>query len=149
MTMRCLSFVKTGALIVLVILAGAGMAAERNNPLLQEQWKTRPLIVLASSTSDRVLNQLVTALQAPRNREAFIEREMVLYTVVGNQGQRNGQSLTPAQTMALVQALDVRLQGQTTIVLVGKDGGKKIVQQGYVDPADIFATIDKMPMRQR
>ena len=73
---------------------------------------------------------------------------MVLYTVVGDRGQRNGEPLSEHQTQALVSALDEQPSGEATVILVGKDGGKKIVQQGQIDPAAIFATIDKMPMRQ-
>ena len=36
-----------------------------------------------------------------------------------------------------------------TVVLVGKDGGEKARYRGVVDPDDIFALVDSMPMRRR
>lgn len=146
--MSILRMLKAGALSGLMAIAGGVMAADSDNPLTQERWKTRPLVVLAASADDPVLKQLTSSLEEPRNREAFIERDMVLYTVVGDRGQRNGEPLSEHQTQALVSALDEQPSGEATVILVGKDGGKKIVQQGQIDPAAIFATIDKMPMRQ-
>jgi hypothetical protein len=35
------------------------------------------------------------------------------------------------------------------VILVGKDGEKKIEKSGAVDPREIFATIDQMPMREQ
>jgi hypothetical protein len=144
-----LTMLKTCILGGLIATAAGAMAAESDNPLAQERWKTRPLIVIATSAGDPVFKQLTSSLEEPRNREAFIERDMVLYTVIGDRGQRNGVPLSQDQTQALISALDERPEGEATVILVGKDGGKKIVQQGQIDPAAIFATIDKMPMRQR
>lgn len=39
-------------------------------------------------------------------------------------------------------------RGPLTTVLVGKDGGKKVQQEGFVDPRQLFDTIDNMPMRR-
>ncbi|TWI55453.1 uncharacterized protein DUF4174 [Pseudomonas duriflava] len=136
------------ALIVMAGFSSVALAAEEDNPLLAERWQTRPLIILAKSANDPVLVQLKTALEEPRNREAFVERDMVLYTVVGDTGDRNDKPLTPAQTEALVRALRERPEDQALVILVGKDGGKKIVQRGGINPAEIFTTIDQMPMRQ-
>lgn len=73
---------------------------------------------------------------------------MVLYTVVAGSGQRNGQPLPPAETQALLHALNVKADGPTQVLLVGKDGGVKVRQQGDVEPKALFDTIDRMPMRQ-
>jgi hypothetical protein len=39
--------------------------------------------------------------------------------------------------------------GPGKVILVGKDGGKKMEQTGQVVPSELFALIDKMPMRQK
>lgn len=36
-----------------------------------------------------------------------------------------------------------------TVILVGKDGGEKFRRDGLVDPAELNALIDTMPMRQQ
>ena len=39
--------------------------------------------------------------------------------------------------------------GQFTVILVGKDGGEKYRAERVVDPDELFALIDTMPMRRR
>ncbi|CAH0227523.1 hypothetical protein SRABI70_02388 [Pseudomonas sp. Bi70] len=132
---------------ILLLLALPLLAKASDDPLLAERWKTRPLIVLAASTDDPLLARVQAALQEPANREAFVERDMVLYTVIGQQGQRNGQPLDAIATKRLLLALDAG-NARPQVILVGKDGGKKIQQGADADLQAIFQTIDRMPMRQ-
>ncbi|WP_070886070.1 DUF4174 domain-containing protein [Pseudomonas argentinensis] len=129
-------------LTALPLLAQAG-----EDPLQAERWKTRPLIVLAASADDPLLARVQAALREPANREAFVERDMVLYTVIGQQGQRNEQPLEAIATKRLLLALDAG-KARPQVILVGKDGGKKIQQGADADLQAIFQTIDRMPMRQ-
>ncbi|NQD81158.1 DUF4174 domain-containing protein, partial [Pseudomonas sp. CrR14] len=118
-----------------------------DDPLQAERWKTRPLIVLAASADDPLLARVRQALQEPANREAFVERDMVLYTVVGQHGSRNDQRLDSIATKRLLLALDAG-NNRPQVILVGKDGGKKIQEGADADLQAIFNTIDRMPMRQ-
>lgn len=130
-------------------LAPAPAAAEAGNPLSAERWRMRPLVVVAPSADEPVLRRLEGELQAPGAQAAFDEREMVLYKVVGGQGSRDGQPLAAAQTRALLSALDLASPpATTTVLLVGKDGGVKMREQGGLALERIFSTIDAMPMRQ-
>lgn len=123
------------------------LAQASDDPLQAERWNTRPLIVLAASADDPLLVRVQAALREPANREAFVERDMVLYTVIGQQGQRNEQSLDAIATKRLLLALDAG-SARPQVILVGKDGGKKIQQGADADLQAIFQTIDRMPMRQ-
>lgn len=123
------------------------LAHASEDPLQAERWKTRPLIVLAASADDPLLMRVQAALREPANREAFVERDMVLYTVIGKQGQRNEQPLDAIATKRLLLALDAG-NARPQVILVGKDGGKKIQQGADADLQAIFRTIDRMPMRQ-
>lgn len=123
------------------------LAQAADDPLQAERWKTRPLIVLAASADDPLLARVRQALQEPANREAFVERDMVLYTVVGQQGSRNDQPLDSIATKRLLLALDAG-NSRPQVILVGKDGGKKIQEGADADLQAIFNTIDRMPMRR-
>lgn len=123
------------------------LAQASDDPLQAERWNTRPLIVLAASADDPLLVRVQAALREPANREAFVERDMVLYTVIGQQGQRNEQPLDVIATKRLLLALDAG-SARPQVILVGKDGGKKIQQGADADLQAIFQTIDRMPMRQ-
>lgn len=137
------------ALATLVAAAAPAFAADSDTPLAQERGKTRPLIVIAPSSADPTLVTLRKALDEPANREAFTQRNMVLYTVVNTIGERNGKPMDAQTTMALIRELKLGAGVQTKVILVGKDGEKKIEKAGGVDPKEIFATIDQMPMREQ
>lgn len=124
-------------------------AAADRNPLVAERWKTRPVVVVVPNAGDSLVERVESALRETSVREAFIEREMVLYTVVGGQGARNAQRLTADQTRAMLTALGLDAKGPPTFVLVGKDGGTKMTEGADVDLKAVFAEIDRMPMRQR
>ena len=75
---------------------------------------------------------------------------MVLFTVIGGEGRRDGQLLTAEQTGGLLQALNLTASSPATAFLIGKDGSIKLTEQGdHLALASMFALIDTMPMRQR
>ncbi len=51
---------------------------------------------------------------------------MVLYTVINTMGQRDGKDLDPQTTMALIRSLKLGAGAKSKIILVGKDGEKKL-----------------------
>ena len=133
----------------LPLFAVDACAAAGADPLAAEQWKTRPLVVAAPTADAPIITGVTRALASTAISDAFADREMVLYTVVGDEARRNGQLLPPGSASALAKALSLDLRGQGEAVLVGKDGGVKLRQQGRVDFDKIFPTIDAMPMRRR
>ncbi|QEL12912.1 DUF4174 domain-containing protein [Kushneria phosphatilytica] len=126
--------------------AGSAAAADPANPLIGDKWTFRPLIIVTPSV-DNPDYQRMRGIIATR-REAFEDRDMLLYTIENGEGERGGKPMTEAETTALLNALKLDPHGPLTTVLVGKDGGKKVQQTGFVDPMTIFDTIDRMPMRQ-
>ncbi|MFM9925682.1 DUF4174 domain-containing protein [Variovorax sp. H27-G14] len=137
------------ALSIAMPLSAAAAVPADSNPLAAERWKTRPVVVVVPQAGDALLRKVETALRKTTTREAFIEREMVLYTVVAGEGRRNHKQMAPAQTRALLAALKLDAAGPPTFVLVGKDGGVKLTEGPQVDLQAVFAEIDRMPMRQR
>lgn len=138
-------------LAILFAFSGPLLAADSDTPLAQERGKSRPLIIIASSTVDPTLVSLKKNLDDPANHEAFVKRDMVLYTIVNTIGQRNGKDMDAQSTMALIRELKlgVKSQTQAQVILVGKDGEKKIDRYGPIDPKEIFSTIDQMPMAEK
>ena len=134
--------------LVTTLISGLAAAQAADNPLEAERWKTRPLILVAPTANDPQVVKLREELAQPANREAFAEREMVLYTVVGEAGSRNEQPLRPEQTQALLKALDARVGQPATLYLVGKDGGIKVREQQDWSLKALFGTVDRMPMRR-
>lgn len=134
----------------LAVPAGAASAdAEGANPLVAERWKTRPIVVVVPHADHPLLRRVEATLAETAGREAFRDREMVLYTVVAGKGMRNGRPLAAARTAALLRAIDVEAGGAPTFVLVGKDGGVKMREGADVRLPSVFEEIDRMPMRRQ
>ncbi|WP_456268610.1 DUF4174 domain-containing protein [Kushneria sp. AK178] len=137
------------ALLAAALTGGGAQAGEIDpaaNPLLADKWQSRPLILVTPSADNSDYERMRGIVET--QRDAFNDREMVLYTVEEGTGMKEDQALTEAETGALLHALGLSAQGPLTTVLVGKDGGKKVEQQGFVDPRQLFDTIDNMPMRR-
>jgi len=137
------------ATLPLWMAPSSATAATADNPLAAERWKTRPVVLVVPVDDHPLLRRVRGALRETATREAFLDREMVLYTVVAGQGRRNDVALSARQTRALLEALRLDAAGAPTFVLVGKDGGTKMTEGADVDLAAVFAEIDRMPMRQR
>lgn len=130
------------------LVVPTSVAAADPDPLAAERWKTRPVVVVVPTEGDALLARVKEALGRTATREAFIERDMVLYTVVAGHGARNDKPLAAAQAQALLEALGLNPAGPPTFVLVGKDGGIKMTEGADVDLQAVFAEVDRMPMRQ-
>lgn len=140
--------IRSLTLAALLLVAAPVFAADGDTPLAQERGKTRPLLIIAPKASDPTLTKLKKALDEPANREAFAQRNMVLYTVEGLNGERNGKALDTQTTMALIRHFNPGVGAGNRVVLIGKDGEIKINKE-TVEPKEIFATIDQMPMREK
>jgi hypothetical protein len=138
-------------LAILFAVSSPLLAADSDTPLGQERGRSRPLIIIASSSVDPTLVSLKKSLDEPANKEAFAKRSMVLYTIVNMIGQRNGKDMDAQSTMALIRDLKLgaRPGDQAQVILVGKDGETKIDHKGNIDPKEIFSTIDQMPMAEK
>lgn len=142
-------FIRSIGLAALVLFGGSAYAADSDSPLDQDLGKSRPLIVVASTSADPALVAIKKALEDPATKQGFADRHMVLYTVAGTIGQRDGKYLDPQPTMALIRALNLGVSASAQVVLIGKDGEKKMVHGGPIDLKDIFSTIDQMPMAEK
>jgi len=130
------------------VIGTHSFAASSDAPLAQEIGKTRPLIVIAASAADPVLVKLKTSLSEPDNQRAFAERDMILFTVIDGHGQRDGRDMSVAASKALIEELRLRPGPLPRVILVGKDGGKKLERHGSIALNELFGIIDAMPMRQ-
>ena len=142
-------FIRSLLLVGLFVTSGAH-AAEVPSPLDQDVGKSRPLVVVARTDADPTLVNLKKALDEPANQQAFNERNMVLYTIVGIVGKRDGKELDPQSTMSLIRGLKPgMIIDDAKVILIGKDGEKKLEKVGVVAPADLFKTIDELPEQEK
>ena len=111
------------------------------------QWENRLLVVSSSAPDEpkfaRQLQQV-----AATGRE-FGERDLVLISLATDGMSLAGKrKLDPTQVEEIRAALGIDA-GAFAVLLVGKDGTVKLSKNSIVPMDDIYALIDKMPMRQR
>lgn len=137
--------IRSLTLATLLAVAGPLFAADGDSPLDMDKGRARPLIVIAPSTVDPTWLSLKKSLDEPENRKGFTERSMVLYTVLNLMGQREGKDLGPQDTAALIRSLKLGAGAKTKVILVGKDGEKKLDQAGPIELKEVFAAVDQLP----
>jgi hypothetical protein len=111
------------------------------------QWGKRLLVVNSPAPDEpkfaRQLQQV-----AATGRE-FGERDLVLISLATDGTSLAGKrKLDPTQVEEIRAALGIDA-GAFSVLLVGKDGTVKLSKNTIVPMDDIYALIDKMPMRQR
>ncbi|MEM9146850.1 MAG: DUF4174 domain-containing protein [Pseudomonadota bacterium] len=99
-------------------------------PLEPLRWEARPILVFAEEGDPRLAEQLS---RFELDRADLDERENVVI-VDTEPGSALRQRFRPAAF---------------TVILVGKDGGEKFRRNDLVNPDELHALIDTMPMRRR
>ena len=140
-------FLRSFSLALVMALSAPAWADD--SPLEADRGQSRPLVVIANSAADPTLVKLLAALKEPDNQAAFKERQMVLYTVVNTIGKRDGKDLDPQSTMALIRALKLGASADAKVILLGKDGEKKLEHAGPIEAKQLFSTVDQLPASEK
>jgi hypothetical protein len=102
------------------------------NDLAAYRWHARLLLLIAVDPDDVVAKAL---LEQTSEVEAEIEaRDLRIFRYTEDPGWRAELQIPPARRI---------------VVLIGKDGGVKMVRTKEVSISEIFAAVDAMPMRQQ
>lgn len=123
------------AAIVCVLTALAGVVPAAADPLAGLRWKSRVLVLVASSAQDNELRTQRRHLEAASG--GLFERNVVLMEAVGY-----GQQARLLRKRLAADGNEFR------IFLVGKDGNTAFTSNHPLVAKDIFLRIDAMPMRK-
>ncbi|THD66350.1 DUF4174 domain-containing protein [Robertkochia marina] len=107
-------------------------------------WKNR-LLIIADPKAETPENSAVHTEFMKRSSENQ-ERDLLIIFISDNSIwlQNNFQNAKVSLWREHFQlSLDF-----TGVVLVGKDGGKKLTTEGLITPREVYDLIDSMPMRQ-
>lgn len=130
--------------IVGLALAAALSRAQAPRPSLAQQlrashWQKRVLLIGAPTAGQAEFQQQQKLLAAVPDQ--LRERDLVVLALPYDQ-------LSAADRQYWQQALKQSLT-QFSVVLIGKDGGVKRTENQPITIAELFGTVDKMPMRQQ
>jgi hypothetical protein len=128
------------ALAVVPLLAAQAAAPPSLAQVLRtSRWRHRVLLIGAPTASQADFQRQKTLLAA--DVKGLVERDFKVIEVIYDQ-------LSPADRQHWTQQLGQPTSG-FTVVLIGKDGGVKRTETQPLAPADVFGTVDKMPMRRQ
>ncbi len=154
--------IRSLTLATLMAFTGPLLAADDINPLKQDLGKARPLVVVELDSGNSTWRPLRNNWTKPPSSRPLKSAAMVFYTVkfgsIGAEGEKfakdpkDNKKLTPPETNALIRALKLGAGSGTKVILIGKDGDKKLektVQPDTLDLKEFFSTIDQMPMAEK
>ncbi|MGN7295109.1 DUF4174 domain-containing protein [Rhizobium sp. SAFR-030] len=142
----------TKTLALALLLAAAGLQQGHAMEALADfRWKQRILLVYGTEDDPRLQRQIAEFTQRP---DAMAERDLLVLKVAGAEVEAvSGGTSSGAVIRQAGTADHLRQEGGVDdrsfqVLLVGKDGGIKLRRSDVVDPEEIIALIDSMPMRQ-
>jgi hypothetical protein len=126
-------------LILTMTLISGEVKAASPASLADFRWRYRLLLVIEPAAS-------TTAIGSLRSASAAIDDRDVIWLVIGRDTVASnwGQTMNPA----LIDEIYGRFGRQTSVVLIGKDGGVKS-RSSRLQLSETLSLIDTMPMRRR
>ena len=127
-------------LLVLFLVCTA--QTPRPGPLeqtLRESRGRKRVLLITAPNAGQADFKAQKALLAAHPQE-LAERDLLVLEVLYDQ-------ISAADRQALMQKVGLQLPN-FCVVLIGKDGGVKAISKRPILPADLFGTVDKMPMRR-
>ena len=137
-------------LLWMLVVAVSGIppaSATSEIDLPDYRWKHRLLFIFAPSTTDATFLALDKRLA--QTALEIEDRDMIIFRIFEDSHSRvSDKPLLPVDVEALRRRFGIET-GRFTVVLVGKDGGVKLVAHRDADLQSIFNLINSMPMRQQ
>jgi hypothetical protein len=109
------------------------------------RWRRRLLLLCAPDGNDPTLCEQRHLID--ERTPASEERDLLVFELFETSG-RAGERELPATTVARLRE-HYAVDDAFTLLLIGKDGTVKRRETAPVPPDDLFAQIDRMPMRRR
>ena len=139
-----LSLLLAGAAATAILAAAAPASAA---PLDPWRWTVRPLLIFAPRDGDPLAAEQARILAA--DAAGVAERDMAVLVVGPDRVTGVLGAEPPSADPALFRSRYGVTAGTFRAILVGKDGGVKLVSDEPVSTGRLFALIDGMPMRRR
>lgn len=115
-------------------------------PLARHQWQHRVVLVFAQAPTSPAIEEQLAVLR--QQQEGLAERDLVIYRVGTEAGIKpSGKKLLPEDVVAFRQKYAAD-QPDFRFVLLGKDATEKWRTDEQASVEELFARIDRMPMRR-
>jgi len=112
------------------------------------QWKNRLVLIFAPTAETDSYQQLISQIE--KDQAKLIDRDIKVFHFLEEGGSYVGDQKINANNADEIRQEYRIQQGETTVVLIGKDGAEKERQIGTeINLESLYTLIDSMPMRRR
>ena len=139
--MKVPALLRTAPLLLVLLLlftAQTPKPVPLDQTLRESQGKKRVLLITAPNAGQADFKTQKALLAA--HPQELADRDLLVLEVLYDH-------IPATDRQALMQKVGLKLPG-FCVVLIGKDGGVKEKSKRPIMPADLFGTMDKMPMRR-
>ena len=122
-------------MVVTALMFAASVVLTQIPDLERLRWHARVVLLFADITSNPAFQKQKELLE--HSARELVERDVKVFQIIG--------SLPPNSTLRSQFHI---ADSPFAIVLIGKDGGRKLRETKPVEPSELFQLIDSMPMRK-
>lgn len=133
------------SLSLLAVPLLAPLNAAQAEPLSAYAWEARPIVVFAPDADDPALKEQLARFEGRDAARADYETPLIV--VAGDLVTIDGAA-SALDAAALRRWYDAP-QDAFSVLLIGKDTGVKLERGAPIAPEEVFALINRMPMRRR
>ena len=113
--------------------------------LSKHQWKERLVLVIAKNKDNKNFQKQLAELQNHQN--GLKDRKLVIYRILPKKYSIGFREENRNNSNELYQNYKDE-ERDFSVILIGLDGGEKLIQNEMLSAEKLFNTIDSMPMRQ-
>ena len=120
----------------------------KGQDIFKHRWENRLLLVLSKEYSDIKLTEQLSVLN--NCKQGLTERKLLVYQILPDK-YKISTTYGNEETWQLSPVLYEQFSAADTpfeIILIGLDGGIKLRKEDQLACEELWAVIDKMPMRQ-
>ena len=132
-------------LTLLIILIFYGMTSKAQD-LQQYQWENRIIVVYSNETELDLVSKQLELLKKEPNK--LSERKILVIQAHKNRYKTIFPENSEWISSSLKDELEISVETDFEVFLLGLDGGIKLRQQEIVQTEKLFSLIDGMPMRK-
>ncbi len=113
--------------------------------LSKHQWKDRLVLIIAEDDDNEKFQKQLAELQ--NDQTGLKDRKLVIYQILPKKYNTGFKKKTWENSTELYKKHKAE-DSEFRVVLIGLDGGEKLVQTEVLSTKKLFNTIDSMPIRQ-
>ena len=139
--------IQISTLAVTIVVAASLSSTVSGVDLTAYRWKSRLLLVFSPHSSDDRFEALDRNLSKASLELA--DRDLLVFRIFETEASSLGKQFLAYEDAAELRRRFEIENGRFAMILVGKDGGTKMVCENRVKLQEVFDRIDSMPMRRQ